>query len=31
MGDLNSKASEVENWVTDHGLLNSIFELHGYD
>ena len=31
IGDWNSEASEVDIWMTDHGLINSICELHRYD
>ena len=31
MGDCNSEASEVDNWMTDHILPNLICEIHGYN
>ena len=30
MEDWNSEASEVNTWVETQGLINTIFNLHGY-
>ena len=30
MGNFYSEAPGLDTWMTYHGLLNSIFELHGY-
>ena len=31
MGDFNSEATDVTEWMTQHGLVDGICELHGYD
>ena len=31
MGDFNSEFSELREWMIQHGLLENIAELHGYD